>query len=67
LLVPTPRDCIDDRSKTAIHDATRKGATIHEVREFAGDADIRMAEVDFVREAVARTRPDCGPSLRRIP
>ena len=36
--------------KTAINDAIRNGATMHEVREFAGHADIRTTEVYFVRE-----------------
>jgi len=45
--------------KTAINDAIRNGATMHEVREFAGHADIRTTEVYFVRkeedaEVVAR-------------
>ncbi len=35
--------------KTAINDAIRTGATIHEVREFAGHSDIRTTEVYFVR------------------
>ena len=35
--------------KTAINDAIRNGATMHEVREFAGHADIRTTEVYFVR------------------
>ena len=34
--------------KTAINDAIRNGATMHEVREFAGHADIRTTEVYFV-------------------
>jgi hypothetical protein len=29
--------------------SARTGATIHEVREFAGHADIRTTELDFVR------------------
>ena len=37
--------------KTAINDAIRNGATMHEVREFAGHADIRTTEVYFVRSA----------------
>ncbi len=36
--------------KTAINDAVRNGATMHEVREFAGHADIRATEVYFVRK-----------------
>jgi integrase/recombinase XerD len=35
--------------KTAINDAIRNGATMHEVREFAGHADIRTTELYFVR------------------
>jgi integrase len=46
--------------KTAINDAIRNGATMHEVREFAGHADIRTTEVYFIRkeedaEVAART------------
>ena len=36
--------------KTAINDAIRNGAAMHEVREFAGHADIRTTEVYFVRK-----------------
>ena len=35
--------------KAAINDAIRNGASMHEVREFAGHADIRTTEVYFVR------------------
>jgi len=35
---------------TAIHDAIRNGATMHEVREFAGHADIRTTELYFERK-----------------
>jgi site-specific recombinase XerD len=35
--------------KTAINDAIRNGASMHEVREFAGHSDIRTTEVYFVR------------------
>ena len=35
--------------KTAINDAIRNGASLYEVREFAGHADIRTTELDFVR------------------
>jgi site-specific recombinase XerD len=35
--------------KTAINDAIRNGANMHEVREFAGHADIRTTEVYFIR------------------
>src|SRR5512146_452877 len=34
---------------TAFNDTIRNGATMHEVREFAGHADIRTTEVYFVR------------------
>lgn len=34
--------------KTAINDAIRNGATIHEVRVFAGHSDIRTTELYFV-------------------
>ena len=36
--------------KTAINDAIRNSATMHEVREFAGHADIRTTEVYFIRK-----------------
>jgi integrase len=36
--------------KTAINDAIRNGAAMHEVREFAGHADIRTTELYFVRK-----------------
>ena len=36
--------------KTAINDAIRHGATVHEVREFAGRSDIRTTELYFVRK-----------------
>jgi site-specific recombinase XerD len=36
--------------KTAIDDTIRNGATMHEVREFAGYADIRTTELYFVRK-----------------
>jgi integrase len=36
--------------KTAINDAIRNGASMHEVREFAGHADIRTTEVYFIRK-----------------
>ena len=36
--------------RTAINDATRDGATKHELREFAGHADIRTTEVYFSRK-----------------
>ena len=36
--------------KTAINDAIRNGATMHEVREFAGHSDIRTTELYFIRK-----------------
>jgi len=36
--------------KTAINDAICNGATMHEVREFAGHSDIRTTEIYFVRK-----------------
>ncbi len=36
--------------KTAINDAIRGGAQMHEVREFAGHSDIRTTELYFVRK-----------------
>jgi integrase len=36
--------------KAAIGDAIRNSATMHEVREFAGHADIRTTEVYFIRK-----------------
>ena len=36
--------------KTAINDAIRNGATMHEVREFAGHTVIRTTEVYFIRK-----------------
>jgi site-specific recombinase XerD len=36
--------------KTAINDAIRNGASIHEVRKFAGHSDIRTTEIYFVRK-----------------
>jgi integrase len=42
--------------KTAIDDAIRNGATMHEVREFAGHADIRTTEVYFVRKEDGKIR-----------
>ena len=47
--------------KTAINDAIRNGATMHEVREFAGHADIRTTEVYFVRK-----EEDAEVTARRI-
>jgi integrase len=47
--------------KTAINDAIRNGATMHEVREFAGHADIRTTEVYFVRK-----EEDAEVAVRRI-
>jgi site-specific recombinase XerD len=47
--------------KSAINDAIRNGATMHEVREFAGHADIRTTEVYFVRK-----EEDAEVAARRI-
>jgi site-specific recombinase XerD len=47
--------------KTAINDAIRNGASMHEVREFAGHSDIRTTEVYFVRR-----EEDAGLAARRI-
>ena len=47
--------------KTAINGAIRNGATMHEVREFAGHADIRTTEVYFVRK-----EEDAEVAARRI-
>jgi site-specific recombinase XerD len=47
--------------KTAINEAIRNGATMHEVREFAGHADIRRTEVYFVRK-----EEDAEVAARRI-
>jgi integrase len=47
--------------KTAINDAIRNGATMHEVREFVGHSDIRTTEVSFVRK-----EEDAGVAARRI-
>jgi integrase len=46
---------------TAINDAIRNGATMHEVREFAGHADIRTTEVYFIRK-----EEDTEVAARRI-
>src|SRR5215467_4514305 len=47
--------------KTAINDAIRNGATVHEVREFAGHSDIRTTELYFVRK-----EEDAEAAARRI-
>jgi integrase len=47
--------------KTAINDAIRNGATMHEVREFAGHADIRNTELYVVRK-----EEDAEVASRRI-
>ena len=47
--------------KTAINDAIRNGATMHEVREFAGHADIRTTEIYFMRK-----EEDAEVAARRI-
>ena len=40
--------------KTAINDAFRNGASMREVREFAGHADIRTTEVCVIRNVRMR-------------
>ena len=55
--------------KTAINDAIRNGATMHEVREFAGHADIRTTEVYFIRkeedaEVAARKSRSASPGRK---
>ena len=47
--------------KTAINDAIRNGAQMHEVREFAGHSDIRTTELYFVRK-----EEDADMAARRI-
>jgi integrase/recombinase XerD len=47
--------------KKAINDAIRNGASMHEVRAFAGHADIRTTEVYFVRK-----EEDAEVAARRI-
>jgi site-specific recombinase XerD len=47
--------------KTAINDAIRNGAGMHEVREFAGHSDIRTTELYFVRK-----EEDADMAARRI-
>jgi hypothetical protein len=47
--------------ETAIDDAIRNGTTMHEARELAEHADIRTAEVDFIRK-----EEDAEVAARRI-
>ena len=47
--------------KTAINDAIRNGATLHEVREFAGHSDIRTTELYYQRR-----EEDAEIAARRI-
>lgn len=47
--------------KTAINDAIRNGAQMHEVRQFAGHTDIRTTELYFVRR-----EEDAEMAARRI-
>ena len=47
--------------KTAIHNAIRIGAPMHEVGEFAGHSDIRPKELYFVRK-----EEDGAVAARRI-
>ena len=55
--------------KTAINDAIRNGAQMHEVREFAGHSDIRTTELYFVRKEedgeIAARRIQIRVSTRR--
>ena len=46
---------------TAINDAIRNGAQMHEVREFAGHANIRTTQLYFVRK-----EEDAEVAARRI-
>jgi integrase len=52
---------IHSSRETAINDSMRNGASMHEVREFAGHADIRTTEVYFVRK-----EEDAEVAARRI-
>jgi len=47
--------------ETAINDAIRNGATMHEKREFAGHVDIRTTELHFIRK-----EEDAEVAARRI-
>jgi integrase len=51
--------------KTAINDAIRNGASLHEVREFAGHADIRTTEVWLARGQPVGTAWDDWPQRPR--
>ena len=55
--------------KTAINDAIRNGAQMHEVREFAGHSDIRTTELYFVRKEedaeMAARRIQIRPSFKK--
>jgi integrase len=50
LYVPLLGFTLHSLRKTAINDAIRNGAAMHEVREFAGHSDIRTTELYFVRK-----------------
>jgi integrase len=52
---------IHSLSKTAINGAIRNGATMHEMRELAGQSDIRTSELYFVRK-----EEDAEVAARRI-
>ncbi|MFO0888260.1 MAG: hypothetical protein U0790_03830 [Isosphaeraceae bacterium] len=54
------REKITDFART-VPGAIRNGATMHEVRELAGHADIRTTEVYFVRE-----EEDAEVAARRV-
>ena len=58
---PAARGATHSLRKTAINDAIRNGATMHEVREFAGHADIHTTELYFVRK-----EEDAEVAARRI-
>ena len=66
---PAARGATHSLRKTAINDAIRNGATMHEVREFAGHADIRTTELYFVRREedaeVAAQNPDPPHRVQR--
>jgi site-specific recombinase XerD len=47
---PDPLSVHRSLRRTAINDGIRNGATMHEVREFAGHADTRTTEVYFTRK-----------------
>jgi len=58
---PAARGARHSLRKTAINDAIRNGATMHEGCEFAGHADIRTTELYFIRK-----EEDAEVAARRI-